>query len=168
MGTYKEEHGTTLLGDILRKGKDLGKVIAPEILRAAGTITGLNGLKKLGDALDKDSSISPEEKEQFMEIAKARIERDIAEAEEVSKRWASDMSSDSWLSKNIRPLTLGWLILFTSAMILSDSINKWDFELNPSHTLLLQTLLVTVVVAYFSSRGVEKFNKIRADWKKNK
>ena len=74
------------------------------------------------------------------------------EQKQLTKRMSLDMTSDSWLSKNIRPLTLVYLmILFTLAF----------FRDVPEPTLnLLQNLLLTVFVFYFGSRTLEKVTKI--------
>ena len=79
--------------------------------------------------------------------------------QEVSKRWESDMTSDSWLSKNTRPMTLIFLTMSTIIIILLDSFNI-DFGVNIEWIDLLKSLLITVYVAYFGSRGVEKFKAI--------
>ena len=74
------------------------------------------------------------------------------EQEQLTKRLQLDMTSDSWLSKNVRPLTLVYLmVLFTLAF----------FRDVPEQTLtLLQNLLMTVFVFYFGSRTLEKITKI--------
>lgn len=152
MGNYKEENGTTRIGDFLRTAKN----VAPGLLEVAGTITGVSGLKDLAKTIKGDKKLSAEDKETALKM----LDLDIAEAQEVTKRWASDMQSDSWLSKNARPLTLMFLLLFTCSMIFIDSKTSWAFEVGQSYITLLQTLLVTVIVAYFGSRGMEKYKKI--------
>ena len=161
MGDYKDKHGKTLMGDILSKAKSVGVELGPEVLKVVGTVTGIDSLVNLGNALDGDSNVSQQLKEQLMEIAKAKIERDIAESIEVTKRWEADMHQGSYLSRNIRPLTLAFLLAFTSIMMFLDSRLKWGFEVKDIYIDLLQTLLVTVVVAYFGSRGYEKVVKIK-------
>ena len=85
---------------------------------------------------------------------------DMVEMQEISKRWSSDMSSDSWLSKNTRPMTLIFLTVSMVCLILLDSFNI-TFEVNTGWVDLLKSLLITVYVAYFGSRGVEKFKSIK-------
>ena len=85
---------------------------------------------------------------------------DKEKALKVSKRWASDMKSDSWLSKNTRPLTLIYLTVVTSLYILLDALDI-AFEIDESWVELLKTLLVTIYVAYFGSRGFEKYSSIK-------
>ena len=70
------------------------------------------------------------------------------------------MKSDSWLSKNTRPLTLIYLTVITSLYIILDSLNI-AFEIDESWVELLKTLLVTIYVAYFGSRGFEKVGSIK-------
>ena len=84
---------------------------------------------------------------------------DQIEMQEITKRWDSDMRSDSWLSKNTRPMTLIFLTVSTVFILLLDSLNI-DFGVNIEWINLLKSLLVTVYVAYFGSRGVEKFKAI--------
>ena len=79
--------------------------------------------------------------------------------QEVSKRWDSDMKSDSWLSKNTRPMSLIFLTVSMVILIILDSF-QWNFTVDTGWVELLKTLLVTVYVAYFGSRGAEKFKSI--------
>ena len=87
------------------------------------------------------------------------LQIDIIELQEVSQRWTSDMSSDSWLSKNTRPMTLIFLTVSSVFLIVLDSLNI-DFGVSNEWIELLKSLLITVYVAYFGSRGVEKFKYI--------
>ena len=84
---------------------------------------------------------------------------DMVEMQEISKRWASDMQSDSWLSKNTRPLTLIFLTISMVLLVLLDSF-EIAFEVDSGWVDLLKSLLITVYVAYFGSRGAEKFKSI--------
>jgi len=114
---------------------------------------GVLGLVK--GLISKDDSLPQEDKETALKL----IEIDSAELQEVSKRWDSDMKSDSWLSKNTRPMSLIFLTLSMVMLIILDSF-EWGFNVSEGWVDLLQTLLVTVYVAYFGSRGAEKFKKI--------
>jgi len=75
---------------------------------------------------------------------------DSIELQEVSKRWQSDMTSDSWLSKNVRPLTL---IFFSLAYVVG-----WFLEYSLAD---ISNVLSIIIAAYFGSRGVEKYTKIK-------
>lgn len=137
-------------------GRFLSKT-APGILGTVGDVlpdSGVFGVVK--NLISKDESLPPEDKEKAMKL----LEMDIIEMQEVSKRWDSDMKSDSWLSKNTRPMSLIFLTISMVLLILLDSF-EWSFKVSPGWVDLLQTLLVTVYVAYFGSRGAEKFQSIR-------
>ena len=105
--------------------------------------------------IKKDPDLPPQDKQ----TALALLEQDIIELQEVSKRWSSDMKSDSWLSKNTRPMTLIFLTVSVVIFILLDGFDI-AFGINSGWIDLLKSLLITVYVAYFGSRGVEKFKSI--------
>lgn len=136
-------------------GKFLGSVapgilgVASDLLPDAGLLNVVKGL------IIKDKTIKPEDKETALKL----LEQDQVEMQEVSKRWASDMKSDSWLSKNTRPMSLIFLTVSMVILILLDSF-EIEFHVAEGWVSLLQTLLVTVYVAYFGSRGAEKFKSI--------
>lgn len=76
--------------------------------------------------------------------------------EEVTKRWQADMGQEDPLAKRVRPLSLLFLLLFMSGIIIADSINIVGFDVKQGYVDLLESLLVVTFVAYFGSRGVEK------------
>jgi hypothetical protein len=77
---------------------------------------------------------------------------------EISSRWDADMKSDSWLSKNVRPLVLVFLVISTVLMIFIDA-GTINFVVEPKWTDLLQLVLITVIGAYFGGRSLEKTKK---------
>jgi len=77
---------------------------------------------------------------------------------EISSRWAADMASDSWLSKNVRPLVLIFLVISTVLLIFIDA-GVIDFVVEAKWTDLLQLVLITVIGAYFGGRSLEKTKK---------
>tara|TARA_R110000868_G_C10430419_1_gene724262 strand:+ start:129 stop:497 length:369 start_codon:yes stop_codon:yes gene_type:complete len=106
-------------------------------------------IKAVYDVVDRYTS-TPEEKAAI----KASIEA------EISKRWSSDMtSSDSWLSKNVRPLTLIVVIIFLVFMTFFDGLG-W-VEVNESWISLWNMLSVTVVGGYFAVRTLDKRNNVK-------
>jgi|TARA_R110002012_G_C11304926_1_gene573840 hypothetical protein len=132
---------------------------APGILGTVGDVlpdNGVFGLVKNLIQKEPDTVLPPEDKEKAIKL----LEIDIIEMQEISKRWQSDMKSDSWLSKNTRPMTLIFLTISMVLLILLDSF-EWSFTVSTGWVDLLQTLLVTVYVAYFGSRGAEKFQTIK-------
>ena len=153
--TYKERNGTTRVGDALRWIVEQGKEVAPELLDIAGTVTGVEGLSKLSDKIKGSTELSEFDKKMLIE----QLELDKEEFKAISSRWNSDMTSDSWLSKNVRPLTIAFLTLSTVVLIVADSSDS-PFSVDDVWVELLKNLLITVYLAYFGSRGVEKFKKI--------
>jgi hypothetical protein len=137
-------------------GKFLSEV-APRIFNLAGDIipdAGIFGLIK--NLIKKDSILSAEDKEKALML----LEQDMTEMREITKRWESDMKSDSWLSKNTRPMCLIFLSVMTIAFIWVDSHHEISFTVEQEWIGLLKTLVTTVYVAYFGSRGVEKYKTI--------
>ena len=152
MGKPKKKFSETKVGAFLSKA-------APSILGIAGDVlpdAGVLGLVKNLIKKEPDATLPPEDKEKALKL----LEQDMVEMQEVSKRWESDMKSDSWLSKNTRPISLIFLTISMVLLILLDSF-EWSFQVSAGWVDLLQTLLVTVYVAYFGSRGAEKFQTIK-------
>ena len=130
---------------------------APNILDAVGDVLpsqGVYGIVK--NILQKDIKMHPRDREQALKL----LDMDVQEMNNVSNRWVSDMKSDSWLSKNTRPMSLIFLTISMVILILLDSF-ELNFVVNENWVDLLKTLLITVYVAYFGSRGAEKFQAIR-------
>jgi len=129
---------------------------APKILDQVGEfLPDQGGLGIVKNLITSDSNIEPKDKEMALKL----LDQDIAEMNNISSRWQSDMTSDSWLSKNTRPLTLIYLTLAMTIFIVLDSTVVLD--INAGWVSLLEALLITVYVAYFGSRGYEKIQKIR-------
>ena len=138
-----------------RVGKFLTKA-APNILKGVSDIIPDAGILKLvGGLISKDEVLTPKDKEEALKL----LELDIIEIQEISKRWSADMSSDSWLSKNVRPMMLIFLTISTWCLILMDSL-AIDFSVATEWIDLLKSLLITVFVSYYGSRGIEKYKYI--------
>ena len=86
----------------------------------------------------------------------AKYETDMEK--EISSRWQADMKSDSWLSKNVRPLVLIFLVISTVLLIFIDA-GVINFVVEAKWTDLLQLVLITVIGAYFGGRSLEKAKK---------
>ena len=93
-----------------------------------------------------------------LEENKLNIEAFKAEAEAVTDRWTADMSSDSWLSKNIRPLTL---IAILSGYFVFAFMSAFGMEANESYVTLLGNWGQIVMLAYFGGRTVEKVMEMK-------
>jgi uncharacterized membrane protein len=112
-------------------------------------------IKNIGDAVDKLTTTEEEKliiKKQVQEI----LEKADSEAQaQVTDRWKADMASDSFLSKNIRPIVLIYLTVIFTVLSFFDG-NIYGFEVAKEYIPIFQTLLVTVYGAYFVGRSWEK------------
>ena len=116
---------------------------------AAELVEGVGGVL---DNLTTTKAEKLEAKRKMEELIKnheAKMEQNITD------RWSADMNSDSWLSKNVRPLVLIFLVVSTVLMIFIDA-GTIAFEVEPKWTDLLQLVLITVIGAYFGGRSIEK------------
>jgi hypothetical protein len=89
----------------------------------------------------------------------AELNADNVEAQEISKRWQADMASDSWLSKNIRPMTLVYIL---TAFILMAVVDGFGFHISEAYVNLLGQWGMVVMTAYFGGRTLEKIMDMRS------
>jgi hypothetical protein len=115
-------------------------------------------IKNVGGVIDNIHT-SKEEKLAAEQKIKDMIMGYEAEMQkQVTERWKMDMQSDSWLSKNIRPLVLVFLVVATVLLIFIDA-GAINFKVENKWTDLLQLVLITVIGAYFGGRSLEKVKK---------
>jgi len=112
----------------------------------------------VGGVID-DLHTSKEEKlEAEQKIKELIASYEVQMEKEISSRWNADMKSDSWLSKNVRPLVLVFLVIATVLLIFIDA-GAINFTVEAKWTDLLQLVLITVIGAYFGGRSLEKVKK---------
>jgi hypothetical protein len=138
----------TNVGNALRWLAKQGKEVAPELLSIAGNITGIESLNNLSNKIKGDAILSDIDKELLLK----ELEYDMIEMQEVTKRWQSDMSSDSYWSKNIRPLSLAFLTVTLFIYIILDSSIE-GFKIDSNWIDLLSSLLLLVYGGYFGARS---------------
>ena len=115
-------------------------------------------VKGVGGVIDnlhtsKEEKLDAEIKEKEL-ISNYEVEME----KQITERWSMDMNSDSWLSKNIRPMTLIFLVISTVLIIFIDA-GVISFEVKDTWVDLLQLVLITVIGAYFGGRSLEKVKK---------
>lgn len=93
----------------------------------------------------------------------AELNADNIEAQELTKRQEADMASDSWLSKNIRPMTLVFILLVYSMFAM---MSAWDIEVNNNYVELLGQWGMLIMSFYFGGRTLEKIMDMKAKEKK--
>lgn len=135
------------------------KGAAPALATAVGGPLGGMAIKAIADKLGIDPTPdsvtnalknNPELALKLKEIDTRAFE---AETKAVSERWQADMSSDSWLSKNIRPMTL---IAIFVAYFLFASLSAMNINVNESYVKLLGEWGQLIMLAYFGGRTAEK------------
>ena len=146
----------TFFGNLFRTIKGFAKVVSPELVALIETAEGLKDVGQLTNLISKEKELTEIEKELLFK----QLEQDVIEMQEVTKRWQSDMTSDSWLSKNIRPLSLAFLTVSLFIYIVLDSTLE-GFKIANAWIDLLSSLLLLVYGGYFGSRALEKVTKMR-------
>ena len=126
------------------------------LMRLFGKGTDVAG--KVGGLVDRFVRTKDEKAEFEKEVTKILIDAEADMQKNVTDRWKADMGSDSWLSKNVRPLVLMFLIFNTMLLIFIDA-GYIEFKVEDNWVDLLQVLLLTVIAAYFGGRTVEKTRK---------
>tara|TARA_R110002167_G_scaffold345626_2_gene556040 strand:+ start:642 stop:1037 length:396 start_codon:yes stop_codon:yes gene_type:complete len=115
-------------------------------------------VKSIGGVVDNLHTSKEEKLAAELKIKELIASYEVDMEKEISGRWAADMNSDSWLSKNVRPLVLVFLVVSTVLMIFIDA-GTIDFVVEDKWTDLLQLVLITVIGAYFGGRSLEKTKK---------
>ena len=114
--------------------------------------------KGIADIVDRFVQTKEEKHKAKQEIQQLFQSFEIEMQKNTTERWKYDSQSDSWLSKNVRPIVLLILVICTLLLIILDAGNS-TFVVKNSFVDLLQLILLTTIGAYFGSRGLEKYNK---------
>ena len=115
-------------------------------------------VKNVGGVIDNLHTSKEEKLEAEKQIKNMIMGYEAEMQKQVTERWKLDMNSDSWLSKNIRPLVLVFLVVATVLLIFIDA-GAINFKVEDKWTDLLQLVLITVIGAYFGGRSLEKVKK---------
>ena len=115
-------------------------------------------IKGIGGVVDNLHTSKEEKIEAEKKIKDMVLGYEAEMQKQVTERWKVDMTSDSWLSKNIRPLTLMFLVVSTVLLVFIDA-GVIAFDVKASWVDLLQLVLITVIGAYFGGRSLEKVKK---------
>jgi|TARA_B100000035_G_scaffold314605_1_gene331396 hypothetical protein len=115
-------------------------------------------IKDVGGVIDNLTTTKEEKLAAEHKIKELISNHELELQKQVTNRWEADMKSDSWLSKNVRPLVLIFLVVSTVLMIFIDA-GLIAFNVEQKWTDLLQLVLITVIGAYFGGRSLEKTKK---------
>lgn len=127
---------------------------APQVLDTVGELLpdqgALGVVKRL---IDLDPNMTAQEK---MEFEKMLLDYEANAQNNVTERWKADMMSDSWLSKNIRPVMLCYLVLVFTIFVAMDSADNVLFNIKSAYIDTFSILMTTAFTAYFAGRSYEK------------
>ena len=115
-------------------------------------------VKGVGGVIDNLHTSKEEKLEAERKIKELVANYEVEMEKNNTSRWEADLKSDSWLSKNVRPMTLIFLIVCTMLLIFIDA-GALKFEVKDTWVDLLQLVLITVIGAYFGGRSFEKVKK---------
>ena len=115
-------------------------------------------VKNVGGVIDELHTSNEEKLEAERKIKELVANYQVEMEKNITSRWEADLKSDSWLSKNVRPMVLIFLIVCTMLLIFIDA-GALKFNVKDSYVDLLQLVLITVIGAYFGGRSLEKVKK---------
>ena len=146
----KKKFKDTTVGQLLFGA---ASVINPTL---GNVLQGVTSPKEAIKAITK-SNVSLDNKVKLQQII---FEQQNKEIEAITSRWKADSMSDSWLSKNVRPLVLVWCIVIFSLAGILDSIENLPFHINSLWNDTFEKVMMSVILAYFGGRTTEKATKI--------
>jgi hypothetical protein len=118
---------------------------------------------KLIDKLIPDPAAKAQAQLELAKLAQegklAELQADMNEQDNVSERWKADLGSDSWLSKNVRPMTLVALLV---AYFIFATASAFEIIVKPEYVELLGQIIMLIVSAYFGGRTLEKIMGMKA------
>ena len=126
-----------------------------KFLKKILNILGGSAIEKIGNVVDNLSTSDEERLAARKAIKELLLKAESDAQDQVTRRWESDMRSDNWLSKNIRPLICVFLTVIFVVLSMFDG-NIGEFKIQDSYVPIYQTLLITVYGAYFAGRSIEK------------
>ena len=115
-------------------------------------------VESVGGVLDNLSTSKEEKLEAKRKIKDLMVSHQVEVEKNVSERWKADMNSDSWLSKNVRPLVLVFFIVCTMLLVFIDS-GSIAFQVDEKWKSVIEITMITIIGAYFGGRSVEKLKK---------
>ena len=153
----KKKFWETGFGKFVEKaGKSIPDIVDVGAKAVTGNFSG--ALEEVGELLGKRAIENEENRQLFIEFEKYKLEWKMEYEREISSRWLSDNDSGSWLSKNIRPLTLASLLITFFFLLFLDG-NVGAFEVREEYLPIYNSLLLTAIGGYFVARSFDKSKK---------
>jgi hypothetical protein len=142
----KKKFKDTTVGQLLFGA---ASVINPTL---GNVLQGVTSPKEAIEAITK-SDAPADDKVKLQQIIYEQQEKEITA---ITSRWEADSMSDSWMSKNVRPLVLVWCIVIFSLAGILDSVESIPFQINSTWNDTFEKVMMAVVLAYFGGRTTEK------------
>ena len=146
MSKSKKKFKDTTIGKILLGAASVINPALGDVLK--GVVTPKEAIAEITKA-----DLSIEDKIKLQQLIHEHQSKEI---EEITTRWKADSMSDSWLSKNVRPLVLIWCITIFSLAGILDSVENLPFQINEIWNGTFEKVMMAVVLAYFGGRTAEK------------
>ena len=146
----KKKFKDTTVGQLLFGA---ASVINPTL---GNVLQGVTSPKEAIEAITK-SDAPADDKVKLQQMIFEQQEKEITA---ITSRWEADSMSDSWMSKNVRPLVLVWCICIFSLAGILDSIENVPFNINETWNDTFEKVMMAVVLAYFGGRTTEKATSI--------
>ena len=146
----KKKFKDTTVGQLLFGA---ASVINPTL---GNVLQGVTSPKEAIEAITK-SDAPAEDKVKLQQIIYDQQNKEI---QAITSRWQSDSMSDSWMSKNVRPLVLVWCIVVFSFAGILDSVESIPFTIHDNWNSTFENVMMAVVLAYFGGRTTEKASNI--------
>ena len=146
----KKKFKDTTVGQLLFGA---ASVINPTL---GSVLQGVTSPKEAIEAITK-SDAPAEDKVKLQQIIYDQQNKEI---QAITSRWQSDSMSDSWMSKNVRPLVLVWCIIVFSFAGILDSVESIPFTIHDNWNSTFENVMMAVVLAYFGGRTTEKASNI--------
>tara|TARA_R100001460_G_scaffold4620_1_gene12953 strand:+ start:1365 stop:1826 length:462 start_codon:yes stop_codon:yes gene_type:complete len=150
MSKPKKKFAETTVGKLLFGAASMANPTLGNILK------GVTSPQEAIAAIGK-SDVSADEKIKLQQLI---YEQQNKEMESITSRWQADSASDSWLSKNVRPLVLVWCIVVFSFAGILDSVESVPFNIGVTWNDTFEKVMMAVVLAYFGGRSGEKVTSI--------
>lgn len=146
----KKKFKDTTVGQLLFGA---ASVINPTL---GNVLQGVTSPKEAIEAITKSDAPADDK----VKLQQMIYEQQDKEIQAITSRWEADSMSDSWMSKNVRPLVLVWCIVIFSLAGILDSVENIPFQINNTWNDTFEKVMMAVVLAYFGGRTTEKATSI--------
>ena len=150
MSNPKKKFAETTVGKLLLGAASIANPTLGNVLK------GVTSPKEAIAAIGKSDASSDDK----IKLQQLIYDQQNKEMEAITARWNADSKSDSWLSKNVRPMVLIWCIVVFSFAGILDSVETVPFVIHDNWNDTFEKVMMAVILAYFGGRSVEKVTSI--------